>query len=197
LAESAKTVGDLMNILQDHGEGHAEPVYAWSNGGLNAPCVHAGGVLASSQSTASWVAELRPEGCSHWATGTSGPCTGLFKPVAVGSPIPLTRAEDTANDSLWWRHERLQRRVMENPGAYRPCFDAERRATQAAWIANPPSGADAFRAGDELLANWTAAVEAVDARDVRPAWTRRYWAKRNARAGLAEARREAVPLSTN
>ncbi|MCH9003311.1 MAG: transposase, partial [Planctomycetes bacterium] len=87
LAGDAATVADMMRVLQDHGRGRTDPHYAFTHGGLHAPCVHAGGAITSSQTTASWVSELRPGDCRHWATATAAPCTSLFKPVAVDTPV--------------------------------------------------------------------------------------------------------------
>jgi len=184
LAESSRALGDLMRLLADHGPGHEHPHHAWTHGGLHAPCVHGGGVLASSQTTASWVAELKPDGCAHWATGTAAPCVSLFKPVRVDRPVAIKASGDTADDSLWWRHEALHRRVMRNPAQLRPLFIPERDRAQQQWLASPPESAAAFAEADALLAQWTEAVAAVDCKDVRPVWTRAYWEKRNRRAGL-------------
>ena len=43
------------------------------NGAMRGPCVHAGGQVSNTQTTASWVAELTPAGAHHWATGTAAP----------------------------------------------------------------------------------------------------------------------------
>jgi len=194
LATSSHALRDLMHLLADHGNGHEYPVYAWSNGGMNAPCMHAGGILASSQSTASWVAELKPGGCAHWATGTAAPCISLFKPVRVDSPLDIPPARDEADESLWWRHERLHRRVLRNPGQLRPLFIRERDEVQSRWLASPPDSAGAFAEADELLQQWTDLVAETPAPDVRPFWTRAYWNKRNERAGLdTNARSETSP----
>jgi secernin len=184
LAESSRTLADLMRLLADHGPGNEHPRYAWSNGGMHAPCMHAGGILASSQTSGSWVAELTADRCAHWATGTAAPCVGLFKPVSVERPVEILAARDEADESLWWRHERLHRRVMRNPAQLRPLFIEERDEAQARWLASPPDSDGAFTEADELLAKWCEAVSGVECRDVRPAWTRRYWHKRNERAGI-------------
>ncbi len=177
---------DLMRILRDHGDGQAAPSYSWLNGGLGVPCVHAGGLVAASQTTGSWVAELRPGAIRHWVTAAAAPCTGLFKPVSIDqpldmSPLPAERADD---ESLWWRHERLHRAVMRDPNRLGPRYFAERDEIEAAWAADPMDSQAAFVEGDQLLARWTADVLAQRGPDVRPWYVRRYWAKRNARAGL-------------
>ena len=184
LADDAATVADMIRILQDHGKGRTDPHYAFTHGGLHAPCVHAGGALVSSQTTASWVSELRPGDCRHWATGTAAPCTGLFKPVAVDTPVDIEASGERAHDSLWWRHERLHRAVTRNPRELMSLFISERADVQARWFEDPPESAAAFAEADALLAEWTRAVDARAVQDVRPLWTRRYWKAQNEKAGL-------------
>jgi dipeptidase len=184
LAESAHGVADLIAALCDHGAGSEHPRYAWSNGGMNAPCMHGGGLLASSQTTASWVSELAPRACAHWVTGTAAPCTSLFKPVRIDQPIEMVSAKDESGESLWWRHEELHRRVVRNPARLRPLFARERDEVQARWLAAPPDSIVAFAEADRLLTEWTSRVAAESINDVRPVWTRMYWEKRNLRSGL-------------
>ena len=61
----------------------------------------------SGQATASWVAELRPGSAAHWVTATAAPCTSLYKPVQVTSPLDLGPEPSERYDpaALWWRHE--------------------------------------------------------------------------------------------
>jgi len=184
-AERAVHVADLMQALRDHG-GRPEPRYSLVNGAMAAPCMHAGGVVAASQTTASWVAELRLGAVRHWVTATAAPCTGLFKPVRVEvpldlGPIPSDRADP---DSLWWRHERLHRSVMRDPSRLRPLFAAERDAAESRWLAAPPEPRDAFAAGDRMLLDWTRRVLDAGGRDTRPRFVRSYWARRGRRAAL-------------
>jgi dipeptidase len=194
LAESARGIADLIAALADHGPENEHPRYTWMNGGLNGPCVHGGGILASSQTTASWVSELSPAACLHWATATAAPCVSLFKPVRVDRPVDIVRASDIADDSLWWRHERLHRRVMRNPAKLRPLFVHERDAVQARWLAAPPGSAEAFAEADLLLAKWAEHVGQSGADDIRPLWARVYWDNRNERAGLDLGRATAVAV---
>jgi dipeptidase len=186
LAAESHSVANLVRTLRDHGSASGLPEYSWINGGLNAPCVHAGGMLAASQTTASWVAELRPGACQHWVTGTASPCTSLFKPVRVDDPVDLGPPPTDRDDgrSLWWRHERWTRRVLMNPAQTMPLFQKRRDDIEAKWMSAVPDSRMAFAEGDTLLAEWTQALAARPLKDVRPFWVCSYWAKRNRRAGL-------------
>jgi len=189
-AREARAPLDLAGALRSHGPGAGPaPRYRWHNGGLGAPCVHAGGRLASSQTTASWLSELTPGGVRHYATATAAPCTALFKPVAVGEPVALGPEPGDRFDpaALWWRHERLHRAVLRDPERLLPLFAKERDELEARWLgAGPaPSSAGAFAEAEARLAEWTARVAAAGpGPDVRPAFVRRYWARRDERAGL-------------
>jgi dipeptidase len=185
-ARRAESLADMMALLRDHGAGGDSPSYSWANGGMGQPCVHAGGILASSQTTASWVAELSALGPRHWVTGTAAPCTGLFKPVRVEDPLdlgppPTDRADEA---SLWWRHERLHRRVIADPARLLPLYREERDALEKTWLADPPDPARAFAEGERLLEDWEERVIRKAGADRRPGYVRRYWKKRDKRAGL-------------
>ncbi|MEW5851939.1 MAG: peptidase U34 [Myxococcota bacterium] len=182
LAQGATGVGQMMSLLRDHGAHGPWPDYAFLNGAMSAPCMHGGGIAASSQTTSSWVARLRPDGDSHWVTGTAAPCTSLFKPVRVAEPMNAGTPTDVADDSLWWRHEALHRAVMCNPAELLPLFSSERDALEQLWVANPPSPAQAFAEGNARLTEWTRAVLSRRVEDVRPVWVRRYWSERDRRA---------------
>ncbi len=176
----------LMRALREHGTPDGLPRYTWQNGGLHAPCVHAGGLLAGSQTAASWVAELRPEGAQHWVTATAAPCLGLFKPVTVAVPVepadmgPVPGARPSA--ALWWQHERLQRAVLRDPAMLMPEIAAERDELEQRWLAEPPTSAAAFREHRRRLEAWLARTPVVP--DRRPWWVRRYTATRDRRSGL-------------
>lgn len=191
---------DLMRALRDHGSADGTPRWSPVNGALSAPCAHAGGLVTSTQSTSSWVADLRPgrDGGGavsgrHWVTGTSAPCTGLFKPVTVTEPVPdepedgagapATDRDDPAH--LWWRHERLHRLAVRDLGRAAARFGPERDRLEADWVAAPPDGTTAFKAGNEAEARWLASVEALHLDDRRPTWVRRQWRGWDRRAGLA------------
>lgn len=168
---------DLMAALRDHGDA-AGPVWSPVNGALSAPCAHAGGLVTSTQSTASWVADLRAAPL-HWVTGTSAPCTSVFKPVRVSEPLDVdpaampTNAYDPAY--RWWRHERLHRLAMRDAAASLARFAAERDRIEAAWVADPPAGRTAFELADAAEQRWLADLQAAGLPDRRPRWLRRQW----------------------
>jgi len=98
--------------------------------------------------------------------------------------LELERAEDSADNSLWWRHERFHRTVIRNPAAYLPYYETSRADAQARLFENPPTSVEAFKTADALLEEWTARVEAQPAPDVRPRWVRKHWREANETAGL-------------
>jgi secernin len=188
LAAEDASPGSLIRVLRSHGD-HTWPAYSPLNGGMSAPCMHAGGIVASSQTTASWVSDLRADGATHWATASAAPCTSLFKPFHVDDPVDLGPAPDDHFDprTLWWRHERLHRAAMRDPAAAHDLFAAERDDVERRWLEEPPTGAQAVADADELLDRWTARVDAETAVDRRPPWVRRYWRVRDRRAGLTSS----------
>ena len=184
-AAAATGPADLMAALRDHGLGRPTPVWSPVNGSLNGPCAHAGGRITSTQTTASWVADLRgrPE---HWATATSAPCTSLFKPVRVGEPVDLPTDVGNQLDerSLWWRHERLHRCTLHDHGGLLARYRHARDRTEAAWLDDPPSSADAFATADGLEAAWLSDVATAGVPDRRPRWLQRRWASLDEAARL-------------
>jgi hypothetical protein len=187
-AAVAARPADLFAVLRDHGTGGPEPSYSVLTGAMAAPCMHAGGVAAASQTTASWVAELTPAGASHWVTATAAPCTSLFKPVRVDQPLDLGPAPTDRFDpwTLWWRHELLHRSVLADPTELAARFVDERDEVEARWVADAPHPADAFAQADDLLERWTRLVWDGDRADRRPPFVRRYWRTRDRRAGMPD-----------
>ncbi|MBI2568824.1 MAG: peptidase U34 [Candidatus Schekmanbacteria bacterium] len=190
-ARRATRLQDMMAALRDHGApGHdgAAPRYTPLFGAMGAPCMHGGGLLVSSQTTASWVSELTRQGCAHWVTATAAPCTSLYKPVAVAHPVDLGAAprERFDAESYWWRHERLHRRVLGAPRDLRDELAGELQRVQEGWLADPPPAAAAFAEGDRLSERWLRNPRLRLAVDARPWWVRRYWRQRNSWAALSD-----------
>jgi hypothetical protein len=185
---------DLMAALREHGANRT-PRWSPVHGGLEAPCVHAGGLVTSSQTTASWVSDLRG-GTRHWATATSAPCTSLFKPVQIDAPVDLGPAPTNVFDarSLWWRHELLHRTTMHGHATLLPRYRHARERTETRWIADPPPSPSAFSEADRLERGWLADVSGAQLRDRRPAWVRRSWRAYDHAAGIDAAVTDAAVI---
>ncbi|HMN62210.1 MAG TPA: hypothetical protein PJ988_17715, partial [Anaerolinea sp.] len=99
-------------------------------------CMHAGfGPVRNSQSVGSLVAEVGPTSQTYWVTGTSAPCTGVFKPVWFAGGIPWSSEPAPTGkfdaDCLWWRHEQLHRRIIRNYPGLIPLIRADQRILEA------------------------------------------------------------------
>jgi dipeptidase len=186
-AASASGPSNLMAALRDHGAGRPVPVWSRVNGSLEGPCAHAGGWVTSTQTTSSWVADLRDRPL-HWATATSAPCTSVFKPIRVDEPLGLPTDVMNRYDeaSLWWRHERLHRVTLRDHGGLLARYRHARDRAEATWLTDPPSSADAFDAADDLEADWLADVAGAGVPDRRPRWLRRMWDGFDAAAGMPD-----------
>jgi secernin len=194
LAGAARGAADLAAILRDHGAGHSVPQYSMFHGGLTAPCVHAGGLLVSSQTTGSWISELSPNRVQHWSTGTAAPCFSLFKPVAVDRPLNVGSPTDRFDpDSLWWRGEQVHRRLVGDAAEFLPRIAADREPLEREWFKAQPTSDAAFRAAAQLTDRWIDLAAQAERRDTRPRFVSSYWRKRNARAGF-DLRSQQPPL---
>ena len=111
-------ITDFFAILRDHG--NASPSSFRPDQGLyqSQICNHAGwGPVRISQTTGSLVSSLAPGVSTHFVTGTAAPCTSLFKPIWVDTPVePDKPAAGKTFDaeSLFWNHERLHRLVLKD-----------------------------------------------------------------------------------
>jgi dipeptidase len=188
-AEAAVDPADMFAALRDHGG--AMPVWSETDGAMAAPCVHAGGSVSSSQSTASWVSDLRSDPL-HWVTATSAPCTSTFHPVWVDRPIDPTVVfgPDPTNRydpaSRWWTHELLHRRVLRDHGVAVTLFAGARDRLEREWLASPPDSADAFVRSADAEQRWLAELVAANLDDVRPEWLREVWRRLDDAAGLPD-----------
>lgn len=177
-AETAIDVADMFAALRDHGGGPS-PVWSESDGAMAAPCVHAGGRVSSSQSTASWVSDLRAEPL-HWVTATSAPCTSIFHPVRVDQPVdPAMFGPDPTNRfdpaSRWWSHELLHRLALRDHETSIAVVAPRRDSLERDWISAPPDTVSAFARSADMERRWLDDLVAADLPDVRPAWLRDLW----------------------
>ncbi|HSQ27266.1 MAG TPA: C69 family dipeptidase [Anaerolineales bacterium] len=132
------SVGTLMSVLRDHAG--ARPDWSPDNGLTGADvCMHAAfGPIRGSQSTASLVSYLHPEKALHFATGTSAPCTSVFKPVWMDADLPEEAAPPSgvySGENLFWRHELLHRAVLADYPNRIKLFNVDRDEIESRFIA--------------------------------------------------------------
>ena len=195
-------VEDVMTILRDHGGCRDDDRQEDDRGGLRfwrgahrgatrqlssgpreaavtgaTVCMHAGfGPVRIAQTTGSLIAHLGSPGSAHWVTGTSTPCTSLFKPVWLDTGIPDIgpppgRYYDEA--TLWWRHEALMRETLLDFSARLATFGSERDGIERGLLeeAGAAVGSDperrrslsvsAFARSEELRRNALARIDAL------------------------------------
>lgn len=106
----------MMSFLRHH-----EPVKEdWNpadDASFNSICIHAKNIFNPSQSTISMVSVLDEHIQTHWITGTSSPCTSIFKPVYLPGGMPKIGSKTTRfydKDNIWWRHEVLHRLILKD-----------------------------------------------------------------------------------
>ncbi|MEA3471324.1 MAG: hypothetical protein U9R24_06380, partial [Thermodesulfobacteriota bacterium] len=127
------TVHDFIATLRDHGEHPPDRGITGST-----VCMHAGfGPIRGSQTTGSMVSFLHPDHPSHFFTGTAAPCTGIFKPLWVDAklpdmgPVPSGTYDDA---TLYWRHERLHRRVLHDFSDSLKTYQPERNELESEFV---------------------------------------------------------------
>ena len=159
---------DAMRALRQHGP-HDRPELA-RRGVLMTVCAHASWwpTRRAGQTTASLVSHLGRSGATHFVTGTSAPCTSVFKPVWLDAGLPgFLAAFSPVRDQL---EDALPDAVLELGGA----SAAERLAHST----------QAFDAAEQLESAWRDGYEAPG-----PARTpyARFWASVDGASGLDRA----------
>jgi hypothetical protein len=171
-----------------------DPSEGWR---MEAPCAHSGPLptKTAGQTTGSMIARISRGDLNVWATGTSAPCLSVFKPVRLGEGLaetgPAPNAAGSDEASLWWRHERLHRAVLQRGYAEaRAVFEDDRRAFEARALAATTVAERnaAWSEHREQVRAWLARVEAMAQRSASPsAWQRAsawFWRRESRRDGL-------------
>jgi dipeptidase len=128
-------LAEFLGALRDHA-GQA-PEDGWR---MEMPCAHASWqpTRQAGQTTGSMISCLRPGGASmHWLTGTSSPCLSLFKPFVLGHgeiPTGVRPGAGYDAESLFWRHERLHRRVLMDYDRLQAVTAGEREHLEQGWF---------------------------------------------------------------
>jgi secernin len=118
----------MMNILRDH----IPKKENWNparNASFKSICNHSRDFVTRSQSTISMVSVLDAQIQTHWITGTSAPCTSIFKPVFLPGGMPTINTKTTEfydKNNLWWTHEKLHRLVLQDYNKRLSVFKGEK-----------------------------------------------------------------------
>jgi secernin len=194
------SVGFMMNLLRSHGtktDAKWTPVRAVAGQDV---CAHAGfGPIRISQTTGSMVSQLGEKNQTHWITGTSTPCTAIFKPVWLDAGLPdqgITPSNIYDKNSLWWQHELLQREVQRDYPKRLAAFCDERDEIEKKYIneADEVKNLDAterhtfssecFREARESTKRWINKVQSMKIESSLPLYHAAAWNDFNKKAKL-------------
>jgi dipeptidase len=194
--KNAMEPASAMSHLRDHGGKDYRPDRHFL---ATAICAHAANPLSrkSTQTTGSLVAHLRKNRHMYWATGTSAPCTALFKPLdftCMGQldtgPVPDALFNP---DSLWWSHELFHRTVLKDYQTRLADFLPERDALEKQLLheaSRTDSGKlkglsqKAFSKGKEMSNEWLNRVQNSKIRQKPTLYYRIYWNRQNKKANI-------------
>ncbi len=193
----------MLNLLRTHQpDGGSGANWQPQNGPIFSMdvCMHGSfGPIRDGNTAGSLVVHLDKENPTIFVTGTASPCTSIFKPIWMDTPLPNmgpvpTRVYDP--DSLFWRHELLHRATIQDFQSRMATYAAERDALEKEFIqgaldiASAPIekraqySADCFAKSLEMESNWYERVRQIPAKP-KGAWLYNYaWNKFNKQANM-------------
>jgi secernin len=176
-------VPSMMGTLRHHNDENFDP-QTTSLTSVDV-CMHAGfGPIHISQSTASMVVYLDGNTPIIFATGTSAPCTSIFKPmwmdtapIVLGSTTTLSAVPTAQADSvsLFWTHDRLHRATLLNYPERLKTYASDRdeletkftqgalNLTKASATERVDFSAQCFQEAAQAEADWLKRVEQIPA----------------------------------
>ena len=193
------TIKMMMDLLKLHRKGES---FDPSKGLLGADiCMHAGpGPIRNSQTVGSLVSRLRGGGDDiHWLTGTSAPCQSIFKPVWMDTGLPPLGPSPTGRfdrETLFWSHEVLHRKVLQNYPARHAVISNEIEKLQTELLDTAAMmdefsaeirynyTMECFEKSREADAAWEKLVLSIPERSGISALYKHAWKRLNQRAGL-------------
>ena len=195
-AHGKLNVSGAIKILRDHGGDTYRPdSHLW----YDRLCAHAANPITrfGVQSTGSMVAHLRGDQHTYWATGTSAPCTGIFKPLWFENdvvpdigPLPTGKYDPS---SLWWCHEKLHRLVLadyaQRINMYHDARDKLEAHFQDRTLNALPEACwqisqTAFRDSRAATLDWIESVQTLPIKQRTRTYYRSFWQRQNKKAGL-------------
>lgn len=186
-----------FRILRDHGAENYSPDSHFLGDRL---CAHAANSLSrnATQTTGSIAARLKQDETTIWATGTSSPCTSIFKPVWFKQEVLPGGGKNPGSiydpDNLWWRHELLHRSILLDYEARINTIRKERDELEGSFMGNSDSASPgssfeytlaAFRKAGEMTDCWQEKVRAVPVTRKPNYIYRKYWESLNSKAGIS------------
>jgi secernin len=185
-AAGALTLADVARVVRDHAG-----LSPHEGARLLMPCAHASYLptRGAGQTTGTLVSLLSRGGSRHLFTGTSSPCLGVLKPVPLGGDLvdtgPAPRPSGADGESLFWRHERLHRRVLRDYEARSAALEPRRAALEERSLeaSTARAASEAWAEHREAALEW--ADDAARTRPTRRAWLfDAYWRVQSLRDGL-------------
>ena len=195
-------ITDFFAILRDHGKASSESFSPDRGLYQSQICNHASwGPVRISQTTGSLVSRLTPRSSTHFVTGTAAPCTGVFKPIWVDTPMALDKVsanEAFDSKSLFWNHEMLHRLMLKDYDQGMQFIAPRRDKLETALIKQALSASKSDLTGRETVAcqafekardlenEWLATLKSLIA-DKAPGFLySQVWRKWNKDAGLGD-----------
>ncbi len=109
-------VFDAFQILRTH-HGEDQKFSPGKSSMSSDVCMHAGyGPIRVSQTTGSLVTRSKSGVEDIWLTASAAPCLSLFLPLGLGlnQLFDFVPEKKFDNNSYWWKHEILHRRILRN-----------------------------------------------------------------------------------
>lgn len=171
------TIETVLAALRDHGPdagANWQPTHSITGCDI---CAHAGfGPIRISQTTGSMASHLAKDVQTHFVTGSSAPCTSIFKPVWLGADLPETGPTPTETydeATLFWRHEVLHRATLHDYATRIAVYKGERDTLEHQFVEGAMAlrgapvetraafSAQSFAGANEAEADWITRVLAM------------------------------------
>ncbi len=193
----------MINLLRTHApDGGTGTNWQPQNGPVLSMdvCMHGSfGPVRDGNTAGSLVVHLDKQHPTIFITGTASPCTSIFKPIWMDTPLPEMGPAPTDqydDRSLFWQHERLHRATIQDYQRRISAYATQRDALEnefvqgALQIANAPAeeraqfSAGCFSQAMQMEINWYKQVQQIPAKP-RGAWLYNHaWNKFNEDAGM-------------
>lgn len=192
----------MIEMLRHHDD-KADPNWSPDKGITGADvCMHSGwGPIRGSQSTGSMVSLLDRSDTVHWLTGTSAPCTSLFKPVWLDCGLPEHGEAPTgtySDKTLYWSHEAIHRAILKDYALRLPLIKPDQIRFEEQMIAEVNQNLDGalikrksisekyFELAQQIEATWLQKVKSLTSKHQNRLLYRYAWKKFNDEAKMSQ-----------